>query len=58
MLPPKGLNLVILSITFELMAILAVILRIYSRRLKKKSLQLNDYAIIVALVWCFSSVDS
>lgn len=50
MLSPKTLNIVILSITFEALAILAVILRIYCRLLTKKPLKVNDYAIIAALV--------
>ena len=45
-----GINLIIVSAVFLALAILAVSLRIWSLRLKKKPLALNDYLIILALV--------
>ena len=44
-----GISLIILSTIFESFSILAVVLRLYSRRLKRASLVFNDWAIIFAL---------
>ena len=43
-------NIIIISIIFSLVAIAAVALRFYSRRIKRASLGLDDYFIIPALV--------
>ena len=45
-----GVAQIVISVVFALLAIIAVVLRIVSRRLSKVKLQLNDYLIIVALV--------
>ena len=36
---------------FGILATVAVVLRLWSRRIKKLSLAFNDYAMILALVW-------
>lgn len=46
----EGTSAVVVQIVFEILAIIAIALRIWSRRLKRKSFVLNDYAAIVALV--------
>ena len=43
-------EVVVLSIVFPVLSIVAVALRLYSRRLKKLRLQADDYIIIPALV--------
>ena len=45
-----GTNILILTIIFYALDVLAVILRIYSRHLKSRALGLDDYAAIIALV--------
>lgn len=42
-------NIVIISIVFSLVAITAVVLRFYCRRLKRVQLGLDDYCILPAL---------
>lgn len=49
-IPIEGVNIVVVSIVFEVCAIAAVILRLWSRQIKKKALVFNDYAVIVGLV--------
>ncbi|MCJ1401369.1 hypothetical protein MMC11_004581 [Xylographa trunciseda] len=46
-----GINLIVLSVVFELLAIIAVILRICSRRIQRIALVLNDFAILAALLF-------
>lgn len=45
-----GIAQLVIAVIFTLLAIIAVILRLVSRRLSKTKLQLDDYMIIVALV--------
>ena len=45
-----GVALLALCSIFELLAITAVGLRLWSRKIKKVGLFVNDYAILVALV--------
>lgn len=47
----QGVMLVTVSVVFEALALIAVALRIWSRRLQKRPLVANDYLIILALVW-------
>ena len=51
---PLGISVIILSTIFESFSILAVVLRIISRRLKRASLIFNDWAIVVALACSIS----
>lgn len=46
----QGVMLITVSAIFLALAILAVALRLWSVRLKKRSLAVNDYLIILALV--------
>ena len=53
-LPPgdsQGRMLIVVVTVFEAFAITAVVLRLWSRRLKKTSLLLNDYLVLLALVF-------
>ena len=43
-------NIIIISVVFSLVAIVAVALRLYARRLKRQSLGADDYTILPALV--------
>ncbi len=45
-----GIAQLVITVIFTLLAVIAVILRLVSRRLSKAKLQLDDYIIIVALV--------
>lgn len=45
-----GIVQLVITVIFTLLAVIAVILRLVSRRLAKAKLQLDDYIIIVALV--------
>ena len=47
---PRGILLAGLSVTFLFLATIAVVLRIYCRRLKRAGLGADDYWIIVSLV--------
>ena len=47
----QGVMLVSVSAVFLGLAVLAVALRVWSRHLKKRSLNPNDYLILLALVW-------
>lgn len=47
-----GVKIIVFGVVFTLIAIFAVILRIWSRHLKRQELALNDWAAIAALV-CF-----
>lgn len=47
-----GVKIIVFGAVFTLIAIFAVILRIWSRHLKRQELALNDWAAIAALV-CF-----
>jgi hypothetical protein len=55
---PQGLTYFAVGCVFQGIAILAIAARLWSRRIIRLSLQLNDYAILVALVrrfWIDSS---
>jgi len=45
-----GITQLVVTVIFTLLAIIAVVLRLVSRRLSKVKPQLDDYIIIVALV--------
>lgn len=45
-----GVKIIMFGVVFTLIAIFAVILRIWSRHLKRQELALNDWAAIAALV--------
>jgi len=45
-----GVTQLVVTVIFTLLAIIAVVLRLASRRLSKVKIQLDDYIIIVALV--------
>ena len=47
---PRASKIIVLGALFLLLAVLAVILRIWARRIKGSALRCNDYAIIAALV--------
>lgn len=47
-----GVKLIVFGAVFTLIAIISVLLRIWSRHLKRQELALNDWAAIAALV-CF-----
>ena len=49
----QGVVLIVVCAIFEAFAIVAVILRLWSVRLKKRSLSANDYLILFALVYTF-----
>ncbi len=49
----KGIGVLIVCVVFWVTAATAVSLRIWARRIKKHVLELNDYAIIIALVGNF-----
>lgn len=46
-----GARLILIEVVFFALAIGAVVLRIWSRRLKRRALGLDDYAVVVGLVW-------
>lgn len=46
-----GVKILVLGAVFTLIAIVAVILRLWSRQLKRQEMALNDWAAIAALVW-------
>ena len=47
---PQGLTILILCSIFAGLAVITVGLRLWSRRLKKQKLCLNDYSVLIALV--------
>lgn len=47
---PAGINQIVILAVFYPFAILAIILRISSRSMKHKALELNDYAALLALL--------
>ncbi|MCJ1345442.1 hypothetical protein MMC31_003649 [Peltigera leucophlebia] len=47
-----GLKILVLGAVFTLIAIVAVILRLWSRQLKRQEMALNDWAAIAALFTC------
>ena len=49
----RGLAQVVVAIVFGIIAIIAVVLRITSRRMSRVSLGMNDYMIVLALVQAF-----
>lgn len=51
-----GVKIIVFGAVFTLIAIISVILRIWSRHLKRQELALNDWAAIAALV-CFRLSD-
>ncbi|MCJ1419733.1 hypothetical protein MMC32_006089 [Xylographa parallela] len=46
-----GISVIVLSVVLELLAVIAVILRIWSRRIQGTALVLNDFAILAALLF-------
>jgi hypothetical protein len=46
----EGIGTIVLCVVFGGLAIAATTLRIWSRRLKRTTLVLNDYAAVIALV--------
>ncbi|KAH7115007.1 hypothetical protein B0J11DRAFT_539612 [Dendryphion nanum] len=48
---PRGLRLIIVLSVFLLLAIISVGLRLWGRRIQRKSLVFNDYAIMVGLLF-------
>ena len=50
MMTDRSKTVIIVSIVFPLLAILAVVLRLYARRCKSLRLGPDDYVILVALV--------
>lgn len=49
-LTPGGLQVVIVSVTFTIPPLVAIVLRIWARCLMKKPLAFNDYMAIIAMV--------
>ena len=49
----EGHGSIALCFTFESLAIIAILLRLWSRQLKKAALAFNDFAAIAAMVRCF-----
>ena len=47
---PRGLTILIICSVFGGLAIFAVCLRLWSRKLKRQQLCLNDYSVLIALV--------
>ena len=47
---PQGFTILITCSVFAGLAVIAVVLRLWSRKIRKAKLCLNDYAILVALV--------
>ncbi len=50
----KGIAVCIVSVVFWTLAVMAVCLRLWARRIQKTALSLNDYAVFVALVSLFA----
>ncbi|MCJ1477963.1 hypothetical protein MMC13_006638 [Lambiella insularis] len=46
-----GIAVIVITTVFESLAILAVILRLWSRRIQRTKLVLNDYAVLAALLF-------
>ena len=55
MLSTRAKALVVVSIIFPILALIAVGLRLYARRIKSLALKADDYVILVALVDMTSS---
>ena len=55
-LRPGGVKIVIICIVFIIPASLAVILRVWARRIQRVHLVWNDYLIIAALVRGFTQI--
>ncbi len=54
-IPLSGVNVIVVSIVFEILALGAFALRMWARKLRNKALCLNDYAVAVAMVrYCCS----
>ncbi|KAI1759311.1 hypothetical protein GGR53DRAFT_523962 [Hypoxylon sp. FL1150] len=51
LLAPGGLRVVVVSVISITLSFIAIILRIWARRLMKRSLALNDYMVITAMVF-------
>lgn len=47
---PKGAEWIAIETPFLLLALAAVALRLWARKLKRRTLEFNDYAILVAIV--------
>ena len=47
---PRAIRIIIIGITFLVLAAIAVGLRLWARRIRNTSLSFNDYAIMAALV--------
>lgn len=45
-----GATIVVIETVFSFLALVAVLLRVWARRLKKRQLALNDWAAMAALV--------
>ena len=56
-LKPGGVAIAVICIVFIIPATLAVILRVWARRIKRVHLVWNDYLIVAALVRGFSTKD-
>ena len=54
---PAGVRLIVIEALFYGLAIGAVGLRIWSRRLTRRALGLDDYAVVVGLVWVLCNGD-
>jgi len=50
MLPHQAVTLIIVSVVFPILSIIAVGLRVYARRLKGAKLNWSDYVIFFTLV--------
>ncbi|MCJ1280973.1 hypothetical protein MMC26_000291 [Xylographa opegraphella] len=46
-----GISVIVISVVFESLAVIAVVLRIWSRRIQGTALVLNDFAILAALLF-------
>ncbi len=47
---PKGAERIAVETPFLLLAFVTVALRLWARKLKRRTLEFNDYAILVAMV--------
>jgi hypothetical protein len=52
----EGISTTVLCVVFEVLAIVATVLRIWSRREKRMTLVLNDFAAIIALAAVLGSI--
>ena len=54
-IPSKGLQVIVIESVMLALDFVVIGLRLWSRRLQGKSLEFNDYSILVGLVWILSS---